>query len=80
MADLARPSTEFGGWLDWTGQSARKQEREGARANLFAERQRLMADRARLIEDQNKIAENLPIARRRLAELDREIETITAGT
>jgi len=80
LADLAQPSTEFGGWLDWTGQSARKQEREVARANLFAERQRLMADRAKLIEDQNKIAENLPIARRRLAELDREIETITAST
>ena len=23
LADLARPSTEFGGWLDWTGQSVR---------------------------------------------------------
>ena len=39
-----------------------------------------MADRAKLIEDQNKIAENLPIARRRLAELDREIEAIMAST
>ena len=80
LSDLARPSTECGGWLDWLGQSAAQQEREASKAVLFAERQRLMADRARLIEDQNKIAENLPIARRRLAELDREIEAITAGT
>jgi hypothetical protein len=80
LADLARPSTEYGGWLDWTGQSAAYQERETTKARLRSDRERLMDDRARLIEDQNKIVENLPIARRRLAELDREIEAITAGT
>ncbi len=80
LADLAQPSTEYGGWLDWLGQSAGKQEREATKSRLRFERERLMADRARLIEDQNKVAENLPIARRRLAELDREIDAITAGT
>jgi hypothetical protein len=80
LADMARPSVEWGGWLDWLGQSAVEQERVATKARLFSERERLMSDRDRLMEDQNKIAENLPIARRRLAELDREIETITAGT
>jgi hypothetical protein len=80
LADLAKPSPEFGGWLDWTGQSAIKMEQETERNRLREELDRLQAELARLIEDEAKTAERLPIARRRLLELDREIEAINQGT
>ncbi len=80
LADLARPSAEHGGWLDWAGQSANQQAKEEARHNLLAERSRLETERAQLVEDQVRTAENLPIARRRLADLEREIETLMADT
>jgi hypothetical protein len=38
-----------------------------------------MTDRNRLIEDEAKTAENLPLARRRLADVDKEITEFTAG-
>lgn len=80
LADLARPSVEFGGWLDWAGQSATQQELEAARYRLLAERERLEKERILLVEDQAKTAENLPIARRRLADIEREIEAIISDT
>jgi len=80
LADLAKPSREYGGWLDWTGQSAIQSAHEAERNRLRAELERLQSERARLIEDEAKTAELLPIARRRLAELDRDIEAINPGT
>ena len=79
LADLARPSPEFGGWLDWTGQSPIQMAQETERNRLREELDRLQAEVARLIEDEAKTAERLPIARRRLIELDREIEAINQG-
>jgi hypothetical protein len=80
LADLAKPSLEHGGWLDWTGQSAIHQTQEVERNRLLGEMDRLQTERTRLIEDEAKTAERLPIARRRLAELDREIDAISPGT
>lgn len=80
LADLARPSATFGGWLDWAGQSASEQQQQIARNRLLMERERLERERAQLFEDQLKAAEGLPVARRRLAELEREIEAITPDT
>jgi hypothetical protein len=80
LADLAVPSADFGGWLEWGGQSPVQQTEELERARLLAERDRLMTDRNRLIEDETRTAENLSVARRRLAEVDKEIAEITADT
>jgi hypothetical protein len=80
LADLAPPSAEYGGWLEWGGQSPVQQSEEIERTRLFAERDRLMTDRNRLIEDEAKTAEDLPLARRRLADVDREIAEFTSGT
>jgi hypothetical protein len=79
LADLAQPSAEYGGWLEWGGQSPVQQAEETERTRLLAERDRLMTDRNRLIEDEAKTAENLPLARRRLADVDKEITEFTAG-
>jgi hypothetical protein len=80
LADLARPSTEHGGWLDWLGQSPIAQARDIERNRLAAERVRLSSERDHLRAEQEKLTEQLPFARRRLAEVDREIEKVTSGT
>ena len=80
LADLAPPSQDFGGWLDWTGQSAIQQSQVTERHRLRTELERLRVERARLIDDEAATAERLPIARRRLMELDREIEAISQDT
>jgi hypothetical protein len=80
LSDLARPSAEFGAWLDWSGNSPIRQRIEIERNRLEAERARLAGERQALIEDQEKMVELVPIARRRLLELDRIIDAITAGT
>jgi hypothetical protein len=80
LADLAKPSDEYGGWLEWGGHSPVQQAEETERTRLLVERDRLMTDRNRLIEDEAKTAENLPIARRRLADVDKEIAEFTERT
>jgi hypothetical protein len=79
LADLAKPSAEFGGWLDWLGNSPIHQRMEIERNRLEAEHARLSGEREALVKDQERKAELLPIARRRLAEIDRRIEATTAG-
>ena len=77
LADLARPSSEFGGWLDWHGNSLFAQSVQLQKRELLADRDRLEAERAGLVEEESKTAENLPFAQRRLAEVDREIAEVT---
>ena len=73
LADLARPSQRFGGWLDWAGHSAIEQAWDSERSRLTGESERLIGERAALIADEAKVAEQLPFIRRRLAEIDKEI-------
>lgn len=82
LADLARPDPRHGGWLDWRGASAAGAQRAWRRQQLQAEAQRLLAEREEEIEDRAKWAERLPVARRRLADVDAEIAALTgaAGT
>jgi hypothetical protein len=80
LADLAEPSAEYGGWLEWGGQSPVQQMEAIERTRLLTERDRLMTDRNRLIEDEAKTAENLPLAKRRLADVDKELAEFMAGT
>lgn len=77
LADLARPSSEFGAWLDWHGNSLFAQSVQLQKRDLLADRDRLEAERSALVEEESKTAENLPFAQRRLAEVDREIIEIT---
>ncbi|MDQ3693976.1 MAG: hypothetical protein M3464_10145 [Chloroflexota bacterium] len=76
LADLARPDPEFGGWRDWRGASAAAARRAWRRQQLQAEAQRLLTERETELEDRAKWAERLPIARRRLADVDEQIANL----
>jgi hypothetical protein len=79
LADLARPDPEHGGWLDWRGASAVGAQRAWRRQQLQAEAQRLLSEREAEMEDRVKWAERLPIARRRLADVDAEIAILSGA-
>jgi hypothetical protein len=79
LADLARPDPECGGWLDWRGASATCARRTWQRQQLQAEAQRLTSERETELEDRAKWAERLPIARRRLTDIDAEIAKLTGA-
>jgi hypothetical protein len=76
LADLARPDEVNGGWLDWNGHSAVGAEKQAKLREIESEEQRLLAERARDIEDMEKLADRLPIALRRLADVDAEIAAL----
>jgi hypothetical protein len=78
LADLAHPCPECGGWRDWRGTCDACAERAFRRQQLQAEAVRLATEREEEEADRYKWAERLPIARRRLAEVDAEIARLTA--
>lgn len=73
LADLARPCPTCGGWTDANGHCNACAIRRGNEQQLFHERQRLMSERAAEAEERHRLSERLPLARRRMAELEREI-------
>lgn len=78
LADLAVPSPEHGGWLDWHGASPEHHRRERLRQDLEMEAERLRTERARELEERARWADRLPIARRRLADVDAELAKLGA--
>lgn len=76
LADLARPSAEHGDWLDWSGESPEMARRGAQRAELAAELERFRTGQAREREERARWEDRLPIARRRLAEIDAEIAAL----
>jgi len=76
LADLARPCPTCGGWTDYRGRCQNCALRAARLQELFRERTRLLNERAAEIEEQHRMAERLPLARRRLADIDAEIAAI----
>lgn len=76
VADLARPCPTCGGWIDYRGRCQYCAQRTARLQELFRERTRLLNDRAAEIEEQHRMVEGLPLARRRLADVETEIATI----
>jgi len=76
LSDLARPCPECGGWQDWRGNCSECKRRQWRGQQLEAELNRLESDRAAELEDQAKWADRLPIARKRLLDIDGEIAAI----
>ncbi|MGH2561570.1 MAG: hypothetical protein ACRDJH_21090 [Thermomicrobiales bacterium] len=76
LADLAQPCAECGGWRDWKGHCPECTRRAFRRQQLEAEVNRLAREQAQEREDLAKWAERLPIARRRLADVDAEIAAL----
>lgn len=73
LADLARPCPECGDWLYWRGNCDACARRAWERQNLLAEAARLAQERDAEEADRHKWAERLPVARKRLADVDDEI-------
>ncbi len=76
LADLARPCPTCGGWTDYRGRCQACARRTARLQELFRERDRLLNERAAEIEEQHRIAERLPLARRRLRDVETEIGTV----
>ncbi|MEA2524929.1 MAG: hypothetical protein QOF73_2156 [Thermomicrobiales bacterium] len=76
LADLARPCDACGGWQDWHGTCPECQRRAWQRQHLDAEEERLRREREREEDERARLADRLPIARRRLAEVDAEIAAL----
>ncbi|MFN8592165.1 MAG: hypothetical protein U0031_11965 [Thermomicrobiales bacterium] len=76
LADLAQPCPECGDWRDWRGHCATCAARAWQRQNLRAEAVRLAQERDDEESDRAKWAERLPVARRRLADIDAEIQQL----
>ncbi len=76
LADLAKPCPDCGGWVDWRGMCPECQRRDWRRQQLDSEARRLMDERAQELDDQAKWAERLPVARRRLADVEAEIAAL----
>lgn len=74
LADLARPCPECGGWTDYYGHCNTCAHRRATEQHLFQERQRLMKERSAEAEERHRMSERLPLARRRMADLEREIQ------
>lgn len=73
LADLARPCPTCGGWTDYRGRCQNCAKRTARLQELFRERTKLLNDRAAEVEEQHRMVERLPLARRRLADVEREI-------
>lgn len=76
LADLARPCPACGGWQDWRGRCAECARRDLRRQALRAEADRLEAERTAEAEERYRLADRLPIARRRLAQLDADLAAL----
>ena len=76
LADLARPCPVCGGWTDYRGRCQHCARRAARLQELFRERTKLLDERAAEVEEQHRMAERLPLARRRLADVDTEIAAV----
>ena len=76
LADLARPCPVCGDWLDWRGHCDACAQRAWQRQNLKAEAARLTKEREDEESDRHKWAERLPVARKRLADIEADIAAL----
>lgn len=79
LADLARPCPVCGDWLDWKGHCDACARRAWQRQNLKAEAARIAKEREDEENDRHKWAERLPVARKRLADIEADIGILERG-
>lgn len=80
LADLAKPCPVCGGWTDWRGTCQACAQRAAATKELKREEVRLLDERAAEAEERHRLIERLPLARRRLRDIDAEIATLTSDS
>ncbi|MFT4037577.1 MAG: hypothetical protein QM692_05305 [Thermomicrobiales bacterium] len=76
LADLARPCPTCGDWLDWRGSCATCAHRAWQRQTLRQEGNRLAQERDELEDDRAKWAERLPVARKRMADVEADLAAL----
>lgn len=76
LADLAKPCPGCGGWTDWRGTCQACAARSAKEMALKREEARLLDERAGEAEEQHRLVERLPIARRRLHDIDTQIAAL----
>lgn len=70
LADLAERCPVCGGWTDWRGTCQSCAQRAAIIADLKREEGRLLDERASEAEERHRLAERLPLALRRLHDVD----------
>lgn len=73
LGDLAMPCVVCGNWREWGGACETCAQRAYRKQRLNSEALRLQKERENEVEDRHKWAERLPIARRRMADLEQQI-------
>lgn len=73
LADLAPQCPVCGGWMDYNRNCNACAVRKVNEQNLFQERQHLMRERSAEAEERHRLGERLPLAQRRMDELERQI-------
>jgi len=76
LADLAEPCPVCGNWREWGGTCATCAQRAFLRQQLNSEAIRIAKERDAEEEDRHKWAERLPVARRRMLDLDQQIAAL----
>lgn len=77
LADLAKPCPKCGGWTDWRGTCQACAQQAAVTRELKREEARLLDERAAEYEERHRLIERLPLARRRLRDIDIEIAALT---
>jgi len=73
LADLAPKCPVCGGWMDFNRSCNACAVRKVNEQNLFQERQHLMKERAAEEEERHRLGERLPLARRRMNEIEHRL-------
>lgn len=73
LADLAPQCPVCGGWMDYNKTCNACAIRKVNEQSLFSERQHLMKERSAEAEERHRLGERLPLALRRMADLEREL-------
>ena len=73
LSALAQPDFEMGGWVDVHGSSPRRRAHAIRDAELRAELEHLWTEKQRELEEMARWRERLPVAERRLRDVDAEI-------
>lgn len=76
LADLAPRCPVCGSWMDYNRTCNSCAIRKVNEQNLFGERQRLMKERSAEAEERHRLGERLPLALRRMADLERELSEL----
>jgi hypothetical protein len=79
LDQFAQPCPVCGGWMDWKKRCQACRNREVALQSLKREENRLLSERAREAEELHRLTERLPIARRKLRDIDLEIGQLRAS-